>query len=213
MITGRHTVPPPGRIGENVSVDVMSQLDSWEVERGPPHGWEYILRRGEEWAALALACSSSLFSSSTPCLFPTISLEGLQSPCHLYPQCLAQPGTLQVLLQYLKGSVHAKRDTAHGYLYHYQKQHKSFKYMSSSHLLGYQRGNVWGKEEINDRTLWCTDANAEWKIHIMWSQMRYEMRTRKRKIEDFLLYRAYKMEAFVKIGFDVKMIAKLVINI
>lgn len=39
------------------------------------------------------------------------------------------------------------------------------------------------------------------------------MRTRKRKIEDFLLYRAYKMEAFVKIGFDVKMIAKLVINI
>lgn len=66
---------PPGRIGENVSADVMSQLDSAaEVGRGPPHEWEHIPGRGEEWAVLALAGSGSLFPSSTPCLFPNISL-------------------------------------------------------------------------------------------------------------------------------------------
>ena len=27
MINGRHTDPPPGRIGENVYVDMMTQLD------------------------------------------------------------------------------------------------------------------------------------------------------------------------------------------
>lgn len=142
MITGRHSPPA----WEDRRECQCRRDESAGFLRGgtrPPARWEHSLGRGEEWAALALAGSSSLFSSSTPCLFPTISLEGLQSPCHLYPQCLAQPGTLQVLLQYLlKGSVRAKRDTAHGYLYHYQKQHKSFKYMSSSHLLGYQRGNV-----------------------------------------------------------------------
>lgn len=39
------------------------------------------------------------------------------------------------------------------------------------------------------------------------------MRTKNREIEDFLLCRAYKVEAFVKIGFYVKMISKPVIII
>lgn len=43
--------------------------------------------------------------------------------------------------------------------------------------------------------------------------MRYEMRTKKRRTDNFLLCRAYNIEAFVKIGFYVKLIFKLVINI
>lgn len=99
VITGktRSVLPPPRRIGENVSADMMSQLDpAAEVGHGPLHEGEHILGRGEEWTVLALAGSNSLFSSSTP-YFLTFHCRDDSHLCHLYPQCLAQSGMLQTL--------------------------------------------------------------------------------------------------------------------
>lgn len=97
MAKGRHTVPPPGRITEEVSVDVMTQLDpAAEVEGGLPPSREHILgevKSGKWWRQLAPA---ALFSFSAPCLFH-VSPQGWQSPRHLYPWCLAQPAMLQAL--------------------------------------------------------------------------------------------------------------------
>lgn len=62
MAKGRHTVPPPGRIAEGVSVDVMTQLDpAAELEGGPPPEREHILGEAKSGVVATAGSGCTIF--------------------------------------------------------------------------------------------------------------------------------------------------------
>ena len=123
--------------------------DNWQVHR--PTAWEDQRKLSTDMTQLDPAGgfkrgstleaegrralqAAAQFLLPVPCLCQSVSGQGLFSPGPRRAPSTLQRLTISPVNQYMG----KRNDTACGFLIHYQKQHKNFKYIPFANLLGYR---------------------------------------------------------------------------